>query len=77
MGSGRGQRTLGFRSESNIDDIGKRFAGPGLPSARAVAHRLLARGVPKHGTPEAVAAGVEFVFAHMCTNLAEWVGPVG
>ncbi|MEO6778692.1 MAG: hypothetical protein ABI194_04495 [Gemmatimonadaceae bacterium] len=43
----------------------------------ATADRLLARGIPKHGTPEVAAAGAEHVFADLFGNLSEWVGVAG
>ena len=44
---------------------------------RATADRLLARGIPKHGTPDAAAAGTEQVFADLFGSLSQWVGIVG
>lgn len=47
------------------------------PTARATAHLLLAREIPEHGAPDAVAAGAEHVFSHLFCNLAQWVGTAG
>jgi hypothetical protein len=47
------------------------------PTARAVAHRLLAHGIPEHGTPDATAAGAEYVLGHIFRNLSQWIGTAG
>jgi hypothetical protein len=46
-------------------------------TAQAAAHRLLVSGMPEHGTPDATAAGAEYVFAHLFRNLSQWIGTAG
>jgi hypothetical protein len=72
----RGTGPIAFRRELIIE-IGKLFTMSGSPAARSVARRLLARGMPKDGPPEAVAAAADYVFAHMIRTLSEWVGVAG
>jgi len=33
--------------------------------------------MPKHGSPDEVAEGVEYVFAHLIRNLSKWLGVAG
>lgn len=70
---GRGSFTA--KKHDEIEQVTR----PELPTAQQTAHRLLACGIPEHGTPDAAAAaaGAEYVLAHVFRSLSQWVGTAG
>lgn len=47
------------------------------PTARSIAQRLLVRGISERTTSDAVAAGVDDLFAQLYISLSQWVGSAG
>lgn len=47
------------------------------PTATAAARRLLSGAIPEQCSPDAVAADMDQVFAHLFHTLSQWVGTAG